>query len=164
MKLLLVAIAVLFAGVHGISPSPSRGAVPCFYWDDNCTSSYGVDFPGNDLSSSTVNTTAECCKICKETEGCLHWVARKLDQGFQCYLKTVYGFPRYCADCTFSFTKSDACTSHCGTTCNNLSQFGPAVCGTDGHTYKSPCEMRCTGVSKAADGECDSKISLSSSF
>eukprot|EP00210_Caulerpa_lentillifera_P001486 g1425.t2 len=93
----------------GQPPAMERGAVPCFYWDESCTSSYGVDFPGNDISVFEVNHTGECCRACKETEGCLHWVARQLTDGYECHLKTVYGFPTYCTECFFSFTKSDAC-------------------------------------------------------
>jgi len=48
-------------------------------------------------------------------------------------------------------------TQFCETTCHNLNEFGPAVCGTDGYTYESPCQIECTGVSLAAEGECDSK-------
>ena len=40
----------------------------------------------------------------------MHWVARAVDDGgYVCFLKSVYGFPRYCAECTFSYAKSDAC-------------------------------------------------------
>ena len=50
----------------------------------------------------------------------------------------------------------------CEATCHNLGQYEPAVCGTDGYTYESPCQMQCSAVMQAADGECDSELYLHS--